>query len=354
MATKREIMGKRQALAADQSGGIAMFAALVLAVVMGFAGLALDIGHLVSVKSELQKAAEAGALAGARALALPMDITDWNWENGKATAVSTVQKNFADNFSLADFTAGNVQVGFWDLSWTQGTAPADLLGYANPAAFVPTAGQVAAVKVTISKTQDGSGSSTPVPTYFASVLGIGSMGVQASAVAMISPPSTIPYSDAFPFALPYTWVHNHWKDRPPISFGIAADQHVDSGGQWTSFKTTENSANFIDGLIMGTNTSDSITVGDQIYIQTGERASIYNVAKNQVGKIRYVPVVTDGFQNGAYTTVVAYVPFEITSVIGSGNNPSVVGHFVPGWVDPKATGAGGKYFGDPLPPKLVN
>jgi hypothetical protein len=50
----------------------------------------------------------------------------------------------------------------------------------------------------------------------------------------------------------------------------------------------------------------------------------------------------------------AYVPFKITSVIGSGNDPTVIGHFAPGWVDPHARGGGGKYFGDPLPPKLVN
>jgi Flp pilus assembly protein TadG len=354
MTTKREIMGRWQALAADQSGGIAISAALVILVVMGFAALTLDIGHLISVKSELQKAAEAGALAGARALALPMDVTDWNWENGKASAVSTVQKNVADNLSLGDFNAGNVQTGFWDLTWTSETAPANLLGSANPAAFVPAAGQVAAVKVTLRKTQDGTGSSAPMAAYFAAVLGISSMGAQASAVAMISPPTIIPYPDAFPFALPETWVKQHWKDKPPLSFGIAANQHVDSGGQWTSFKSEENSANYIDGLIMGTNTSDSIAVGDQIYIQTGERASIYNVAQTQIGKIRYVPVVTDGFQNGAYTTVMAYVPFQITSVHGSGNDPTVIGHFVPGWIDPNASGAGGKYFGDPLPPKLVN
>jgi Flp pilus assembly protein TadG len=341
-------------LVADQSGSIAVTAAVCLGVILGFAALALDIGHLVSVKSELQTAADAGALAGARALALPPDVTDWNWDNGKATAVSTVQQNSADTRSLADFSVANVQVGFWDLSWTSRTAPANLLGYDNPAAFVPASGQVAAVKVTVPKTQGGSGGSAPVTAYFASLMGISSMDVQASAVAMISPPTKIPYSDAFPFALPYTWVNQHWKDHPPISFAIAADQHVDSGGQWTSFKSTENSANYIDCLILGTDTSDSITVGDQIYIQNGERASIYNVAKNDIGQIRYVPVVEDGFSNGAYTTVLAYVPFQITSVIGSGNNPSVIGHFVPGWVDPNASGSGGKYFGDPLPPKLVN
>jgi len=58
--------------------------------------------------------------------------------------------------------------------------------------------------------------------------------------------------------------------------------------------------------------------------------------------------------NGAFTTVVAYVPFEITYVHGSGSDPYVEGRFKPGWVDPKASGAGGTpYFGGQLPPKLV-
>jgi Flp pilus assembly protein TadG len=354
MKTMRKYMGRWQALAADQSGVSALLAAIVIVVVIGFAALALDIGHLVDVKAELQKAAEAGALAGARALALPMGVTDYNWNNAKNAAVSTVQQNFVDNLSLADFTAANVEVGFWDLSWTSRTAPAHLLGYTNPGAFVPANNQVAAVKVTIAKTRGGSGSSAPVVASFAPIWGINSMEAQASAVAMITPPTTVPYSSAFPFALPWTWVNQHWKDDPPISFGVAANQHVDSGGQWTPFKDQINSADYIKGLILGTNTSDSISVGDTIYIQNGEEAAIYNTAQSQVGQTRYVPVVPDGFQNGDMTTVLAYVPFQITQVIGSGNNPTVIGHFRPGWVDPSARGGGGKYFGDPLPPRLVN
>jgi len=346
-------MGRWRALAVDQSGSIAVFSAIAMLMLLSFAALALDIGHLVSVKGELQKAADAGALAGARALALPKGITDWNWANGKATAVSTVQKNSADGRSLADFTDANVQAGYWDLSWTPGNAPANLLGYDNPAAFVPASGQVAAVKVTVQEIQGGSGSSAPVATNFASVMGITSLNTKASAVAMMSPPTTIPYSDTWPFALPYTWVHNHWTDTTP--FAVAANQHVDSGGQWTSFKSQENGANYIDGLILGTDTTDSISVGDKIYIQNGERASIYNtVYKNCIGQTRYIPVVPDNFPDGAYSEVKAYVPFEITEVIGSGNNPTVIGHFVPGWIDPHAKGGGGKNFGDLMPPKLVN
>ncbi len=312
------------------------------------AALVLDLGHLSTVQTEVRKAAEAGACAGARALALPKGVTNWNWNNGKNTAVATVQQNFADRISLSDFTSANVEVGFWDMSWDART-PHTLLS----STITPAPGQVAAVKVTVAKNQGGSGSSSPVTTFLASVMGVREMGTQASAVAMISPPTSIPYSDAFPFALPYTYVSQHWADNPPGLFRVATDQQNTSGGQWTSLKTTDNSASYIDGLILGTNTTTWLNLGDQIYIQNGERASIYNTAQTQVGQIRYVPVVTDGFQNGAYTTVKAYVPFEITYVSGSGNNPYVEGKFAPGWVAPNARGAGGMYFGDPLPPKLV-
>jgi Flp pilus assembly protein TadG len=359
MKPKRGFMGRWQSLAADQSGVSAVIAAIVIVVVIGFAALALDVGHLVDVKAELQKASEAGALAGARALALSMDgteiVTDWQWQNGKDKAVSMVQQNFADTLSLADFTVDNVEAGFWDLNWTQATAPVHLLGYTNPAAFVPSNNQVAAVKVTIAKSKGGSGSSAPVVASFASVWGINSMEAKASAVAMISPPTTIPYSSAWPFALPWTWVEQHWDDKPPLSFGVAANQHVDSGGQWTSFKSQENGATYINGLILGTDTSDSISLGDNIFIQTGERASIYNtVLDNCVGQTRYIPVVPDNFPNNDFSPVLAYVPFQVTEVIGSGKDPTVIGHFRPGWVDPNARGSGGKYFGDPLPPRLVN
>ncbi len=323
--------------------------ALALTGVMMMAALVLDIGHLSTVKTEVRKAAEAGAIAGARALALPKGVANWNWDNGRATAVSTVRQNFADQLSLGDFTSANVQVGYWDMSWDSKTSH-NLLSQT----ITPTIGQVAAVKVTITKSQGGAGSSAPVTSFFASIMGVDTMNVQSSAVAMVSPPTKIPYSDAFPFAVPYAFVDQHWQDNPPLIFRVATDQQNTSGGQWTSFKTTENGSNYIDGLILGTNTTDSLSVGDQIYIQNGEKSALYNtVQQNEIGHIRMLAVVLDGFSNGAYTTVKAYVPFQITNCSGSGNHPYVEGHFVPGWVPPKASGAGGKYFGDPMPPKLV-
>ena len=57
-----------RAFLADQGGTMSIVIALLLPVVFGFAGLAVDMGHSFSVKSQLKNAADAGALRGARTL----------------------------------------------------------------------------------------------------------------------------------------------------------------------------------------------------------------------------------------------------------------------------------------------
>ncbi len=155
--------------------------AIGLMALLSVAALAIDLGHLYTVRSEMTKAAEAGADAGARALRLGADPAVLDWDNGRNVAASTVQQNSADNLSLADFTVNNVQAGYWDTRWTQSTAPANLNGAPNPATtgYTPaSAAEVPAVKVTLAKTQGGSGSSAPVTTYLASIMGINAMALR--------------------------------------------------------------------------------------------------------------------------------------------------------------------------------
>ena len=52
----------------DDSGVVTLVATLGMVAVLGMAALALDIAHLLSVKNELQRVADAGAMAGARGL----------------------------------------------------------------------------------------------------------------------------------------------------------------------------------------------------------------------------------------------------------------------------------------------
>ena len=64
----RLIPRRLSAFLADQDGAIGVVIALLLPILFGFAGLAVDIGHSYAVKSQLKNAADAGALRGARAL----------------------------------------------------------------------------------------------------------------------------------------------------------------------------------------------------------------------------------------------------------------------------------------------
>ena len=114
----------KKEIANNESGTVAIYVAIGLVVLMGFAALALDTAHLMSVKRELTKAAEAGALAGARGL----------WPENLSTATSRVPNGSAAgkqgqlhgeaepgggaNLTTAEVTA---EAGRWDYDTKQFT-----------------------------------------------------------------------------------------------------------------------------------------------------------------------------------------------------------------------------------------
>jgi uncharacterized membrane protein len=52
----------------NQNGGVIVLVAVSMFFLLGFAALAIDVGHLVVARNELQNAADAGAIAGAQVL----------------------------------------------------------------------------------------------------------------------------------------------------------------------------------------------------------------------------------------------------------------------------------------------
>ncbi len=351
----------------DQSGAVGVIFAICLTVMVGIAAVVIDLGHAYVVKREIQKACEAGALTGTRALALDPTKANGlalslNWSYAKTQATAAVQQNYANGALLNNFNTdadlAKVQSGYWDMRWTKDTAPANLNGYLDPAGYVAdTAHEIPAVKVTIAQSRSGSGGTAPMNTYFASMLAVPSMAMQASAVAILPSLTKTLNTSCFPFAIPHAYVEAHWKDDPPTSFTVGSVQHDSSGGQWTSLGSTDNAAAYIDSLIMGTETPAYLSQGDQIYIQSGEKSSVYNTVAARFaaepGHIYMVPIVEDGFSTGAWTHITGFVPYEITACTGSGSEPYVTGHFVPGYVDPTGTGVSGKYTGDPSLKGLV-
>ncbi len=100
----------------NRQGATAVTVAILIVVLVGSAALALDIGHLVVVRNELQNAADAGALNGARVLyALNADghVTGINLD-AKTAAQTAAIANYSDKSAVEVDVAADVQTGNWD------------------------------------------------------------------------------------------------------------------------------------------------------------------------------------------------------------------------------------------------
>ena len=129
----------------NEAGQALVFAAVGLAVLMGFAGLGIDMGMLRYQKRLQQTAADSGALAGANNLAFPA-----------SGGITTGAKNASAGNGFTD-GANNVTVTV-----------------NNPPTSGPHNGDAHYVEVLVTAVQ---------PTYFMKVLGINSQTVTARAVA---------------------------------------------------------------------------------------------------------------------------------------------------------------------------
>ena len=159
--------------------------AVALVMLLAIVAILADLGHMFMVRRQIQEAAEAGAEAGARALAYG---TTLNFQRAISTATATVRTKSVDGVLLGDFNTDSslleVQVGYWDLSWTRNTAPATLNGYTDPQHYIPSANEVPAVRVNIAKTSEGAGHRAALTAYFSSFMGFSHVDVATFSVAV--------------------------------------------------------------------------------------------------------------------------------------------------------------------------
>ena len=143
-------------------GAILVWAALCLVIVAGFLAFTVDFGYLVVTECELQNAADAGALSGARAL-----------PKGRAAAmkasVEWIAKNLAANESVQTVPGEDVEVGLWE----EGTATFTALPESS--SKTPNA-----VRVTCRRS---AARGNALNLFFAPLLGIDSANLSANAVA---------------------------------------------------------------------------------------------------------------------------------------------------------------------------
>ncbi len=95
-----------------QRGNTAILFALCLPVLLGCAALAVDLARLNLTKVELQNAADAGALAGARSLTNAGSYP--NWSEAEDAAKSLAKQNYANAELIQDMNV-SIDSGYWNI-----------------------------------------------------------------------------------------------------------------------------------------------------------------------------------------------------------------------------------------------
>lgn len=158
-----------------QRGAVAIIVGLVLAVLMGFAGLALDLGHLYVEKTELQNAADACALAASRELTCDPSAGPCAASflvNAENSGLAVARRNKVDFQKTA---IGDNQIAASDIKFSTTFTP-------DSSYLSRAAGASPASKYVVCNAKQ-----TGVIPWFMGVLGIGAQSVSARAVATLAP-----------------------------------------------------------------------------------------------------------------------------------------------------------------------
>jgi len=311
-----------------------------MVVFLGIAALALDVGYLYVVRTELQNAADAAALAGAgrfypqAASNASATLPPPDWGAAAYAASTDAPSNRAAGVTLTDY---EVQTGYWNL----------VSGGLRSSLGAPGLQDAPAVQVTVRKS--GVDNSGPVRLWFASVLGIGAADVSATATAVSACPGVVYPGGLFPIAIRQSVADTAGTFN---TIRIGSDYHypAESAGQWTSFDVDANDVPTIRDLIENGNPNTLMVDMSSIWIQPGTETTLYRSVP--IGIDVALPVVIDtNFETHARVPIVGFIGFHITGARG-GNQKYVEGYFTTNIYIPQS-GPVGPCYGAYTPPRLV-
>ena len=176
----------------NQRGATLVLVAICIFMIIALSALAIDIGHLVVTKNELQNAADAGALAGARYLYNDFGTLVNTGCNAIAMAAATANKS--DNTVVVDVATNDVQRGHWSFTTrtftpNDATAPVELWDVETDLLDTNT-DFINAVQVTAWR------SDPTVGSWFAKIFGYQGFLQSATAVAYIGFAGSLGPADA--------------------------------------------------------------------------------------------------------------------------------------------------------------
>ena len=302
MPMNRVFLKRLKNLGVDQSGAIAAYAAIGLTVFLGLGALTVDIGHMVSVKGELQKAADAGALAGARGL-WPVNLStatsrEPNGSNAETIALTTAKNNRVDGLNLTDAEVIK-EAGVWDYStksFTHGDN-SDARG----------------VRVTTQRAD--------VQMFLAKILGQVPKDMSATAVAVMDFAAEVG-KGSLPIAvnLPTTVKPG---DEVKIIFG---PDNTDNGG-WFAVEVNANAATLKDYI--NNDSCPALKIGDTLTLNNGQVDAALKLLETELsaypdGWVVLLPGVSTPKYNQT-DKIDSFVPIKITKVQPGGGEKYIMG-----------------------------
>lgn len=308
----------------NEQGAVAAMTAIFLVVLLAMAAAAIDIGHALVAKNELQNTADAAALAGTRALGViyegmtPAEQQAYTLTSGdRATIEAAVQTTAVANSAAGvpiTINAADIAIGTW-----------------NPTTRVhtPTVSQPKAVRVWARRDASANGA---ISTFLASVVGLTTVSVNAVATAdMTAVGQTAPGQLDVPFGIS-TYYFTQFGCGDAIQF-YPNNGTPQACSAWHTFDQSPANANtlrnIIDGLRTGSYQSPGTAPGDSLNFINGQVNSafpnliqLYNAKKDANGNWDvFVPV----YQSDACTPpngplpIVGYAEARITNVQGNPN-----------------------------------
>ena len=306
---------KKCALAFDESGAVSVIVAIVLTVLCGFAALALDFGHYYKVKAELQRTADAGALAGVTGF-IPYTGSapqTPNWTGGEAAAIKMVTDvhNKADNIQYATGDATIVVAsGYWLLKPALGDT--QILSKVRPdSAKLPEP----AIKVTLSR---------DVTMYLAPVVGFsGPLKATASATAIL--PEVYGVTGVPPIGVDVETVYNIGPGGTlTLDFSEQDIKPQSNKGEagWINLSGDNSVPSVRFDVPLFADPTGSVQTNSQVYFTPGTEATLMG-SLVKVGETLILPVV-DTVEKAEWKTIQTWCAFKVEEKDAN----SMTGHFV--------------------------
>jgi Flp pilus assembly protein TadG len=256
----------------DESGSVAVITAICLTFLIGFVALVVDIGHLYSVRNELQNAADAASLAGARALfptkgypdatLIPLTeppFCDLAVGAGRAAAASNQAGGTTNLTTVTD----DVQTGIWD--WDAKT-------------FTPDATPSYNINAVRSTVRRDSVANQPVASWFAQIFGIDSTAVNAQSVAAVGYVKK-PNGSFLPIWVP-THIWDDWKENSDQSIKACPDPSDTFA--WAAPVPESANAQYLKDAVNGVDGIPMPSVDNTVNLSNGQLGAVQHAIQQQI------------------------------------------------------------------------